>query len=145
MIQWENERKMLEQRFAFLQALSFHGPDAGVVASKLVGDSLLLRYDNAALKRQINIAYSKGSERTNRSIVITILAGKLSFLLDDYLNSIGRSEFQPAFAGSPNGATEAEFVDAAAAAFQKIATGPLARTLAGLEWPSVDFDWKGMR
>lgn len=142
---WQSELEKLEQSFAFLQMLGFRGPAANIVGSKLVGDSLLLRYEHASQNRQIHITYNKGGERTDRSIVIVILAGNRNFLLRDYLDSIGRLESKSAFVEPLNAVGEADFIDAAAAAFQQIAKGALSKTLAGLEWPSVEFDWKGMR
>lgn len=133
----------LEKGLECLRAIGFSAPIQTLESSKLLGESLLMRWTSAA-DRAVEVGYVATSERRPASLVVFISRGEGDkFSLEDWVRA-KRPSVTIRFVAQKSESEEhflKQFTENLCELFHTLLYG----TLVATEWDAVPFDWKGYR
>lgn len=140
----EHAKNQLISGFEFLNQWNYKTLSVSIETSQLLGDSLLIVFESAAAKRQIELSFSP--EKNGRAAAISLFFCNQSgerFSLEDWV-SMKLLESDLAFSNIAED-TEQSFLSSFCVNCRSLFESSLRDTVAGISWDAVPFDWKGYR
>jgi hypothetical protein len=136
--------QLLASGFLFLKDLGFVAPAIRVESSRMLGETLVLRFASTHAKRTVEVGYVSASPDRLAALSVFLCAKTGErFSLEDWVRQNLPTMRLPFTVQTV--ADEASLVTQFCSSCEDILCGPLRSTLLGEAWVDVEMDWKGYR
>lgn len=142
MYSYEPAISIIHTGLAFLESIGFQALSHEIHRTPMLGDYLVVTYENSNSSRSVEFAYSSKSSERSASVTLFICNVEGDrFSLEDWLK-LRQKDTHISFVSE---ATEDVFLATFCESIEPVLKGPLLDTLIGVNWNKVDFDWKGYK